>query len=74
VGSHARATSLLSGSITVMLSTVNRKDEGAEPSLTAIFMNKNTKQRLAAYRKQCKQTGFPPSIYKKKKQPFPKTK
>jgi hypothetical protein len=57
-----------------MSSVVTRNYVGANPTLPAIFMNKNTKQRLAAYRKQCKQTGFPPSIYKKKKQPFPKTK
>lgn len=35
-------------------------------------MNKNTRQRLAAYRKQCKKSGFPKFVFKAKRQPFPK--
>lgn len=35
-------------------------------------MNKNTRRRLKAYRKDCKKNGFPAFLFKKRAQPFPR--
>ena len=35
-------------------------------------MNKNTNQRLKAYRQNCKKSGFPNYVFKKKVKPFPR--